>query len=279
MSLNKESVSIINLIQFNEQYEKYLALPNRLFNYLKQLIQNNKLKKEHLSFTYSYIYFMTYMYRYAKYQFLVPKTNQIKQLFGYSLKNQQLDYIIKKNGILEPILMTTNNFPIFVEYEYKQPKFTCINDIKHDDNWQYWIEQWKKNLGVTNRSTCKLPVFGFHYDYKQGYNENEVFDGSFYETYDMTIVDFRIFDFCMSKPDELGVQAFYIYCWLKWKNEKHNKNFKSTRKRLSDELMISEGSVYKYISFMKRYRLIDTTNSHSEANAYKINDFEMVVKN
>lgn len=285
---------LYELVNFENANDILIGIPNGIFEQLQSLVSNGKLKKQHIGFAYSYIYLQTYLYRYAKYEHFIPTPSDIKVLFGYRNDNKTLDYIIKKNGVLEEdvsLLITTNDFPIgarFEESEFsfqKELTFTRLSDIKHDDYWEHWINQWKNLRGVTTRSTCKLPVFGFHYDYKYGLNDEDDYDGSFYITHNQTLLDFRVFAYCMANPEELGSNAFYLYAYLLNENFKTKGDFKATRNRMIRETLLSDKTIRKYMGNMRAYKMIETLHNmeyfslgwekdERQASNHKVNTYD-----
>lgn len=122
------------------------------------LVKEGKLKSTHIGFAYSYIFFETFMYRYAKYQKYVPPVSEIKEILGYSGSNKNVDYIIKKNGLLEQegILLTQNNYPISVEFDdIEKFVFTTTEELNY-------TRQFREQQDLTKNTFCKFPVFAFN---------------------------------------------------------------------------------------------------------------------
>lgn len=87
---------IKKLVQFNEYngYESKLYMPNEIFADLKANIKNTP----HIAFAYSYIYLVTWMYRYTKHIVgqEVISNSTIKEILGYSAVTRTINYLIKK---------------------------------------------------------------------------------------------------------------------------------------------------------------------------------------
>jgi len=116
------------LLQFNE-HESKIFMPNEIFGDLQKNIDN----PSHIAFAYSYIYFVTWAYRYAKYGTVNELIDQkfIKKILGYNPTYKNLDYLIKKDGILEQIgyIRTEKDFPIAYSYdEIDGLQFQYIDD-------------------------------------------------------------------------------------------------------------------------------------------------------
>lgn len=241
-------------VAFKGDYDENLALPNELFKKLVDLVKEGKLKSSHIGFTYSYIYLQTYMYRYAKYGYSVPTAAEIKAILGYSESNKQVDYIIKKNGLLEQegILLTTNDFPTVVQYD-EEEKFV-ISTIGQLD----YAKEFREAKGLTKNQYCKYPVFGYHSTY-EGYLDGESYDGTFFYSERTHIIEFKAFAFCMAN-EAIGVNGFYLYCYIKHKNDTYRDDYKVTAKRLSQETTFSERSIKRYLDGLRSYRVVDTTH-------------------
>lgn len=263
------------LIDFkNKPYERNVAIPNSLFDDLKQLVQQKKLKKQHIGFTYSYIYLITYLARYSKYDRFIPSVKMIKEILGYSPINKAIDYIIKENGLLDSvgITKTINDFPVVTTWENDYNNYNKameitfaseLQDINEFKNERYLdVNIYKlgnidrSSLSKPNKNTkCKLPVFAFH----NNPNETDILDGLFFNAdgeIPFTLLDFNVFAFCMSKPEELGCNAFYIYSFLKHKNDIFKDGYDRTAKDLSIDLLLSHTTIEKYRDNMRSYQMM-----------------------
>ena len=78
---------IEQLLQFND-YESKIFMPNEIFGDLQKNIDN----ASHIAFAYSYIYFVTWLYRYAKYGMVNELIDQkfIKRILGYNENYKKL---------------------------------------------------------------------------------------------------------------------------------------------------------------------------------------------
>ncbi|MFM9533732.1 replication/maintenance protein RepL [Lysinibacillus sp. IITD104] len=244
-----------------QQYNLSVAMPTELFKQLLQMKEDGELKSVHIGFTYSYIYLQTYMYRYSTYSTYVPNGKEIKELLTYTPSNKAVDYIIKKNGLLEQkdILTTTNNFPVINEMEdddfgNRVPKITTIyefcNECQHET-----VDEWRKQMKITRATKCKYPVFGFEREYDDGYVE-----GTFFDISDTTLIDMNTFLFCMS-TDDIGVNGFYVYAYLLDKSNKFNNDFKATHKRIAKETGLSEKTIQRVMDALRSHNLITTVHN------------------
>lgn len=251
---------LYDLIKFNDNHESEVAIPNSIFEELNILVEQKKLKSQHIGFAYSYIFLQTYLCRYAIYDRRVLSVSEQKEILGYTPTNKTLDYIIKKNGILEKdinILQTSNDFPILAvwndEHEIKELEISFTSDL-------IGLEDFRQQKGLTRNQSCKIPVFGFHLDYKEGYSKEDDFDGSFFIADNFTLLDFKVFAYCMANK-ELGCNAFYLYAYFKNQSFKFSGDFKATVKRITVETKLSNMTVQKYMDTMKSFNMITTTHN------------------
>ncbi|MGE7673076.1 helix-turn-helix domain-containing protein [Lysinibacillus sp. NPDC094403] len=249
-----------------QQYNLSVAMPNELFTQLLQMKEDKELKPVHIGFTYSYIYLQTYMYRYSTYSTYVPDNKEIKELFGYNPTEQRVDYIIKKNGLLEQkdILTTTTEFPVisemvFDEFDNRVPKITTIQEFCKEFQHQT-VDEWRKEMKITRATKCKYPVFGFERYHEE--DENGVYceEGTFFNISDTTMIDMDTFLFCMS-TDDIGANGFYVYAYLLDKSNKFNGDFNATYKRIATETGIGLNSITNIMNALRSHNLITTVHN------------------
>lgn len=244
-----------------KQYNLSVAMPNELFTQLMQMKEDDELKPVHIGFTYSYIYLQTYMYRYSTYSQCVPSVEEIKELFGFNAAEQRINYIIKKNGLLEQkdILTTTTAFPVISEMEdddfgNRVPKITTIQEFCKEYQHQT-VDEWREEVGINRRATCKYPVFGFERDYEDG-----CIEGTFFDISDTTLIDMDTFLFCMNHED-LGANGFYVYAYLLDRSNKFDDDFNATYKRISQETGIGLNSITNIMNALRSHNLITTVHN------------------
>src|SRR5437763_8036906 len=91
--------------------EKRIFMPNEIFDDFKSGFDSGV----HKAFAYSYYYVVNYLYRYTKYSFGERFTQpEIMEFLGYSASNKKLNYITKKDGLLDQIgyTKTTTDYPV-----------------------------------------------------------------------------------------------------------------------------------------------------------------------
>lgn len=239
-----------------------IAMPNELFTQLLQMKEKKELKPVHIGFVYAYIYLQTYMYRYSLYGSYVPNTKEIKEILTYTPTNKAVDYIIKKDGLLEQknILTTTNDFPIISEmeddyFEGRIPKITTIREFIQEYDFETF-DDYLKRVNATRSSKCKYPVFAFEREYHDGYVE-----GTFFDISNTHLIDINTFLFCMSTKG-IGVNGFYIYAYLLDKSNKFNNDFKATHKRIATETGLSEKTIQRVMDALRAHNIITTIHNN-----------------
>lgn len=249
-----------------QQYNLEVAMPNELFPQLLQMVVDKELKPVHIGFTYSYIYLQTYMYRYSTYGTYVPSVEEIKELFGFNANEQRVNYIIKKNGLLEQkdILTTTSEFPIVSDMEdddfgNRVPKITTIKEFYNEYDYET-TDDWRDQMGITRRATCKYPVFGFERYPEEGENGVYCEEGTFFDISDTTLIDMDTFLFCMN-TDDIGANGFYVYAYLLDKSNKFDNDFNATYKRISQETGIGLNSITNIMNALRLHNLITTVHN------------------
>lgn len=252
--------------QINQEHESKLALPNELYPLLLEWKNEKKIKSAHIPFVWSYLYFETWMYRYSKYDLHVPTTSEVKEILGYTPTNKTLDYIIKKDGVLDESGLTesTSDFPIQSLFQDDEENKTdrvvirTLNSFKFDDF--NFVHEWKKWNKIKLNQTIKYPVFAFERniltpDEPDKYSDEDE-NGTFFDSSNTTIIDFSIFDFCMAHED-LGCTGFYLYSYLKHKNDLHKFGYDASHKRIAKELGLSEKTVQTYRNALRSHNMME----------------------
>lgn len=226
--------------------DQMVNIPNEIFKQLKVLSNKKDKKGSHITFAYSYIYLYTWLYRYCKYYNYPITTEEVKQLLGYSATNKTMNYLVKKNGLLEELnlLKTTTDYPVYYEFVDKSIQFETLSQQD-----EYLKEILRKRH--SNNYTIKLPIFAFEREI-----EGEMDNGTFYDAYRTHIIDFNVFKFCMLN-NELGCTAFYLYGYLKMNDYHYYGDFRATAKRISNETGIGEQTIIRHEKAMREYNMVE----------------------
>lgn len=244
---------IYRLIKYDDRDEK-LFMPNEIFEDLKK----NVTKTVHIPFAYTYIYFVTWLYRYTKNITTgnVIDNSKIKEVLGYNSKNQTLNYLIKKDGLLDKIeyLKSIRDFPVgwsFSTYKNEELEFQLFSEMK----------DYTEHLpSVSSRFFIKYPIKGFTRIKTEMNKEQELIEyeeiGTFYDVSNTHDISFEVFMYCMSNSD-IGCTGFYLYSYLKHKNDLFISGYDISLEKLSKETGITSRTVARYIGLLKSYNLIN----------------------
>jgi len=231
--------------------ESDIFLPNEIFSDLQDYISDST----HVAFAYSYIYLTQFLYRNCKYfntEVLID-VNVIKQILGYCKSNRTMNYITKKGGLLDEIgyLESTKDFPL--GWNYKDGAGEALSFSMSSEMDKGMLPPVPKMFFL------KRPIKAFERVIQRinadGEIEEEEIEGTFYDVTETHSVDFNIFMYCMANKD-LGVLAFYLYCWLKHKNDWFD-GYDVPLSKLSTETGIARRTLIKYMDFLKSYRMIE----------------------
>ncbi|PFN77607.1 hypothetical protein COJ85_32070 [Bacillus sp. AFS076308] len=265
-----ELEQIKELLQYDVMESK-IFIPNEIFDDLKGAnIKNNP----HLTFSYSYIYFATWIYRYAKHLNCTEgfiDNEKMKEILRYNPTNKDLVYLIKKNGLLEQLgyTKTVKDFPTSWTYdEIEGIEFDMYSEHKED----------LRHLNLSRKFSVKLPVKAFH-----RYEPDEL-DGTFYEVANTHCIPFEVFMYCMAK-NEIGSTGFYLYSYIKRMNDMYPKGWDVALHKMSKETAIPESTLDEYIGVLRKYRMINVQHNQElfslamriedrKANTYKANKFD-----
>lgn len=221
-----------------------IFMPNEIFNDLKNVLSNSS----HLAFAYSYYYLISWLYRYAIYGNDIYTTDTIKEILGYYKNNKTVNYIIKKNGLLDNMGYTQlqSDYPVFWTFEDNELSFTMLSE--------YDIETQKLLKSKASRNyKIKVPLKGIYRteeDINEGYES-----GTFYEIDNTHHIPFDVFLFCVSN-ENIGVIGFYLWSYLKMKNQIHSSGYDVSIDYLAKETGVKRSSTVKYLNVLKSHRMI-----------------------
>ncbi|SDP38162.1 hypothetical protein [Halobacillus aidingensis] len=207
---------LTEVLRYDEKESK-LFMPNEIFEDLTENIQETS---SHIGFAYSFYYLTTWLYRHCKYIEHHYDRGLLKEILGYSKTNKTVDYLIKHEGILDKInyTRTSNDFPLrWWLDEFNDPEFELFSEMEER------VSPELKDVLTPNRrnKSIKVPVKAFfRYDEAEEIN---YWNGTFYEIDNTHLVPFEVFLHCMSNESELGCEAFYLYGFFKFKNDKFQR--------------------------------------------------------
>lgn len=235
--------------------ESKVFMPNEIFEDL----QNEMKDSSHIAYAYSYMYLSHFLYRNCKYFNVqtVLDNNVLKQILGYSKSNRTMNYITKKGGLLDDMGYTesTKNYPITWEFKKESDEeleFTMYEDMKEEMPLPPKMFFLKHPVKALDERVINVV------EYDENRNKVNVeleLMGTFYDVEQTHSVDFEVFMFCMSKK-ELGVIAFYLYSWLKHKNDIFG-GYDVPMTKLSDETGINRRTLIRQMDLLKGHKMID----------------------
>lgn len=173
---------------------EFVAMPNEMIEDLNSWLANKDVKSVmHLEFAYSYYWYITYLWRYAKH--LEEEVNQgsIKELLGYNPNEKRIDYIIKRNGLLDVKGYTTStgDFPIGWGIIGNKITFDMFSAMSNDN--QSHILQT-----LNTHRLFKKPLLHINHD------------DSFVFPQKTHMVSKKVFDTCM-EDEKLKAAGFFLY--------------------------------------------------------------------
>ncbi|MFB4471805.1 hypothetical protein ACDI16_02405 [Oceanobacillus caeni] len=275
---------IKSLTEWDERETRHF-MPNEIFEDLQAEEEDENGEKkpilntsQHVAFAYSYYYLTSWLYRYTKYgtkhidtkkieqngnktiDYIIKNkgvynidVSMIKELLGYTRTNKTINYIIKNKGKLDSMgyTETTNNYPILWHLdefigEHKELVFTLVDEL--DIEMKDLI---RESQGTNYKIKCPIKHF---YRYEEDIDDGYL-SGIFYDVSDTHEVGFDVFAHCMSIK-ELGTNGFYLYGYLKMKNQHFKDGYDVSLKGLSKATGIPYKSMTRYLDALREYNLV-----------------------
>lgn len=231
--------------------KRHIYMPNEIFEDLRDNIKSAK----HVAFAYSYYYYVAYLYRYCEWckdEYVTQSL--IKEALGLSSIEKRVDYIIKKDGVLDTLGYTETTVECPIEWELDVMNSLTFTITSITENG-YKIK-------------CPTKCF-FRSKATRGKN---LLDGTFYDVYETHKINYEVFEKCMDN-DELGVNAFFIYSYIKHKNDLFG-SYNITLEQIKDEILMSHPTFRKYASVLNDNKLLKIEGDRAKgfkgiANSYK----------
>lgn len=204
MLINKD---LYNKFFKNDHKDNFINVDINTFELFDELLESGKLKtNRHRTFAFAYYCLVSYLWKYSKYGDMEINTQDIKTILGINPTEKRMDYIIKKNGLLDSIGLTetTRNFPIDTTITSNEGiKVTTLSDLGDEV-----ARDFLKYRG-SRRYTCKKPLLQYQRDGKAGlmYSKDDVLSISVYEL-----------TRCLLCP-EIGFDGLYVYAYLKYRTK------------------------------------------------------------
>ncbi|PHF91529.1 hypothetical protein [Bacillus wiedmannii] len=256
---NKEELKY--RLEFNEK-ENYIAIPNNIFEILSKDEELMSKKAPHVAVAYTYIYYITWLYRYAKYGVMSEELTDVKgvkEVLGISPKNKDFNYVIKKNGVLDRLWLTeTKSFtqaPVEWHWDEINNVFDGFTTYEEQQNARHPQDiKELKIMGIevnVKRRQIKYRIFAMEDREVDG----EKFYGTFYQPEHTHAVPFEVFIECMTNKD-LGCTAFYIYAYLYSRCGMNGGSIDVSIEKISAVTGVRATSRDKALDGLKKYGLI-----------------------
>jgi hypothetical protein len=248
-----------NKTVFNDyQKDKIIFIPNEIFDDFSKLKYTTN---SHYAFAISYYVLITYFYYTAHYGGKLITQQDIKEILGYNRDNKQIDYIIKKNGLLDKsgYTETTSDYPVAIEHEIfdNTTEFIMIDEYK----------QFKYRDNESRNYKIKYPIKAF-FRTKNDYKDGEE-TGTFFYFENTTKINADEF-FKIINNKELGCVGFLIYLYIK-----KNKSICLGYDNLSSLLNISSRTLKNKIKILEICEYINVqhvfrSSKNNNSNIYSI---------
>ncbi|WP_440971068.1 hypothetical protein ACSS6N_12030 [Peribacillus frigoritolerans] len=213
-----------------------------------------RAKAPHVGVAYTYIYFITWLYRYAKYSTMDLQDTDIsgiKEMLGYASTNKELNYIIRRNGVLDRLGITKT-------LTFKEAPVQWYLNEYHKDivEWNYFEDMNDSLKGIgeninIKRRQIKEPLFAT----SERVVYERVYNGTFFDKEHTHQMPFEVFVECMTNP-ELGCTAFYIYGYLASRCGLNGGQIQVSIETIGNKTGIRNTTRDKALDALKKFRLI-----------------------
>ncbi|MED3835096.1 hypothetical protein [Peribacillus frigoritolerans] len=267
-------------VEYYKKWEQQIAIPNSIFETLSKDEDLMKKKAPDVAVAYTYLYYITWLYRNAKYGKMsddATDVSGIKEVIGLSPINKDFNYVIKKGGVLDRLdltkTLTYKEAPIEVIWGDGLEGFLTWQK-REDSKHPKQIED-EKYLGLTvnnKRKQIKYPIFALENEY------GEYGMGTFWYWENTHTVPFEVFVECMTN-DNLGCTAYYIYAYLYSRCGMNCGSIEVSLEKISAVTGVRDSSRDKALDNLKKFNLIKCFASdyiigkgdlETPANTYKV---------
>ncbi|WP_121664499.1 hypothetical protein [Metabacillus litoralis] len=247
---------------------KYLIfIPNEIFD---DLLNVNEIRNGmHIALAYCYYCLISYLYRYCIYgNILADYLNQpnLKKILGYSVINKEIDYIMKRNGVLDAIgyTRTVTEIPISVIYidAFGNALNFGIDSRPFDFEEVFEMEFRFLNEFEKPKFKIKYPVKAFERVIIMDCEEVDS-DGTFFDIFYTHPFDMRVFLHAM-RHDDIGTVGFYLYQFI---NRHENHSIQITLENLEKRTGIIGRTLDRYLKKLEAYNYIEVIHQDFIVNA------------
>ena len=171
-----------------------------LFNEIDIMVKEKAIKHDnHRGYVFSYLWLNSYLWRHFKYFSTTLTIKTIKEILGRNPLDKKVDYLTKKNGLLDSKGYTeyTTDFPVDAVIN-SELNFVYLSDLDTDTV--------KSIKSIKPRGyNMKKPLHG----YSRGDR-----DGLYFSKNDVVHMTLEEFLLCMLNSS-MGADSFYLYSWIK----------------------------------------------------------------
>ena len=279
--------------------ESKIFLPNSIFEELSYNIDITESKRgsEHIAYAYSYVYLISYLYRYAKYCKHLYKEEELKEILQTPKDNKHKAYITKKGGVLNQLkyIEKEKDYPILVHYnefgiagllfrknygDKVEPIFHMNSELIESFGGDDFIPP-NVTKTLTKNHTINFPYRAFHAPTKYVDDDGKLIqnlnptqfdnEGYFFNVEDTHSIEIEVFMFCMSRED-LGTLGFYLYAFLKHKTDIFKRGFDCSKKKMSELTGIKPTSLLVTLKTLEEYNMIYNSHEPYYLNLHLSND-------
>lgn len=174
-------------------------MPNEIFSDMKEWLVLDDLKSiQHQEFVYSYYWLLAYLWRFAVHSEHKITQSDIKRMLNYNPKNSRLDYIMKRDGLMDSksYTKTTIDYPVSWSQKGKDDvQFTMLHHL--DKEYREYVSKF-----IARNNFVKNPLKHTGEDVDE--------EGVFWNISNTHSMSGEMFKICMSNTD-LGCAGFYLY--------------------------------------------------------------------
>ena len=228
---NKNNFINIDVNNFDE-FNKLLATGD---------IKNNR----HKTFAFSYYCLVSYLWKYSKYGEQEINVQDIKSILQLSVGDKRVDYLIKKNGVLDlfGFTETTRDFPMATTFdEDNMIEVKTLKDLGEETEKSFLAQ-------YNNKYACKKPLLQYNRKDKAGlmFSKDDVVPISVFELTRTLLCP------------EISFDGFYVYIYLKYRCKMINYS----------DLRIFYAELEKHIGYKKR-RIRELINALSNIGMIRV---------
>lgn len=272
-----------------KEEESKVFIPNEIFKDLTKNIDcsDNGKSSKHIAFAFSYHYLIMYLWRYAKlggdFEFTEEELKKICNVSPHSKGKEGVTYITKKDGLLDQLgyIEKVSNYPIWQFWlkDHNEVNFGMSADYKEADPLFRNVRNRKANEPLKLTSQRIYEMAGEEYESP----------GILFDISNTTEIPINIFIYCVSRK-ELGCEGFYLYCFLKYMNDKFRNGWSCPLEKIPNEVGMKRDVIKDRLKALEEYNMIrnnhvpfvpylqNHTSDRIKANTYKINNFNKFVK-